>query len=178
MTVIFCMVCHIVHCASFATSNINAGEGSFFFFLKKFWSSVITLQSFHHSSVEMMGQLNFQVIGLSCFRSRTERCGERFEARPGEGLRVDDNNVQWRVGGVMLCDSGKHTALQWQCRVLHVLHCLNCTALVPLSFMTSCCLSLYPINSLIHVNSGANNQFSLAVHNLIGGLIYESFSGH
>lgn len=74
MTVIFCMDCHIVHCASCATSNINAGEGSFF--LKKFWSSVITLQSFHHSSGEMMGQLNFQVIGLSCFRSRTERCGE------------------------------------------------------------------------------------------------------
>lgn len=170
MTVIFCMDCHIVHCASFATSNINAGEGSFF--LKMFWSSVITLQSFHHSSGEMMGQLNFQVIGLSCFRSRTERCGE----------------CRWRFtcwwqqcavkgGGVTLCDSGKHTALQWQCRVLHVLHCLNCTALVPLSFMTSCCLSLYPINSLIHVNSGANNQLSLAVHNLIGGLIYESFSG-
>lgn len=173
MTVIFCMDCHIVHCASCATSNINAGEGSFFF-LKKFWSSVITLQSFHHSSGEMMGQLTFQVIGLSCFRSRTERCGEcrwRFTC----WWRQVINNVQWRVGGVMLCDSGKHTALQW---VLHVLHCLNCTALVPLSFMTSCCLSLYPINSLIHVNSGANNQFSLAVHNLIGGLIYESFSGH
>lgn len=73
-----------MHCASCATSNINAGKGSF-------WSSVITLQSFHHSSGVMMGQLNFQVIGLSCFRSRTERCGERFEARPGKGLRVDDD---------------------------------------------------------------------------------------
>lgn len=150
MTVIVCMdLLYHLHCVTCATSNINAGKGSFFFFLK---SGFLVFSNDFEIISPLMGRLTFQVIGLSCFRSRTERCGEGFQARPGEGLCVDvshvSSNIQWKVGGGLHCLNYLHLSrFGWKaCTSLPSSSRSFCCSSP--SFMTSCGFSLYPINYL------------------------------